>query len=154
MKKHGVFFLAAALVFTAGIFLGQSYIGNDAEAQSTRPTTTAATAPTSPAAGPDVSAAEKAEILATLEAFLAVRGNRLVVHDPLFGRDLDMELVKIHDGAWRTGAGTIYACADLTADGKIYDIDLFLMEHNGRYIVYDYFLHKEDGKDRIRPPKK
>jgi hypothetical protein len=64
------------------------------------------------------------------------------------GKDLALELIKIHDGRFSSlGRNKYFACVDMKgADGKVYDID-FLMAVQGRTLnITETSVHKINGK--------
>ena len=64
------------------------------------------------------------------------------------GRDLALDLIKVHDDRLQDlGDGKYFACVDLKAtDGKTYDLDFFLTGQPDKMKVTDTSVHKIDGK--------
>ena len=64
------------------------------------------------------------------------------------GKDLALDLVKVHDDRLSDlGGGRYFACVDMKAtDGKTYDIDFFLTGQPGNMKVTETTVHKVNGK--------
>ena len=64
------------------------------------------------------------------------------------GRDLALDLVKVHDDRLSSlGGGKYFACVDMKAtDGTIYDIDFFMAGQQGSMSVTETSVHKNNGK--------
>jgi hypothetical protein len=64
------------------------------------------------------------------------------------GRDLALDLVKVHDDRLSSlGGGKYFACVDMKAtDGTIYDIDFFMAGQPGSMRVTETSVHKINGK--------
>jgi hypothetical protein len=64
------------------------------------------------------------------------------------GRDLALDLVKVHDDRLSSlGGGKYFACVDMKAtDGTIYDIDFFMAGQPGSITVTETSVHKINGK--------
>jgi hypothetical protein len=69
-------------------------------------------------------------------------------HTNYEGRDLSLELIKVHDDRLQDlGGGKYFACVDMKGtDGKTYDIDFFLTGQPGKMKVTETSVHKIDGK--------
>jgi len=64
------------------------------------------------------------------------------------GRDLTLDLVKVHDDRLSSlGEGKYFACVDMKAtDGTTYDIDFFMSGKPGDMKVTETSVHKVNGK--------
>jgi len=64
------------------------------------------------------------------------------------GKDLALDLIKVHDDRLSTlSGGKYFACVDMkAADGKTYDIDFFLSGKAGDLKVGETSVHKINGK--------
>jgi len=64
------------------------------------------------------------------------------------GKDLPMDLVKVHDDRLSSlGGDKYFACVDMKgSDGKIYDIDFLMALAPGKLSVTETFVHKINGK--------
>jgi hypothetical protein len=64
------------------------------------------------------------------------------------GRDLALDLVKVHDDRLSSlGQGKYFACVDMKAtDGTTYDIDFFMAGKPGNMKVTETSVHKINGK--------
>jgi hypothetical protein len=69
-------------------------------------------------------------------------------HMPYQRKDLTLDLVKLHDDRFSNlGGDKYFACVDMkSADGKIYDIDFFMMVKPGKLTVTETSVHKINGK--------
>jgi hypothetical protein len=69
-------------------------------------------------------------------------------HMPYQRKDLALDLVKLHDDRFSSVGGDKYfACVDMRgADGKIYDIDFFMVVQTGKLTVTETSVHKINGK--------
>jgi hypothetical protein len=69
-------------------------------------------------------------------------------HMPYQRKDLTLDLVKLHDDRFSNlGGDKYFACVDMKgADGKIYDIDFFMMVKPGKLTVTETSVHKINGK--------
>lgn len=146
---------ATAILVILGLAIGAS--AEPTTQPATAPTSRPVTSSASPASTPQediVSDTERAVVVRAIASKLALTRNQTRMRDPLAGRTQTFTLEKIHEGVHRTAAGTFYACADMRSGGSLYDVDFFVVSRGGRYEVYDSFLHKKDGLDRIRPVKR
>jgi len=64
------------------------------------------------------------------------------------GKDLGLDLVKVHDDRLSTlGGGKYFACVDMKAtDGTIYDIDFFMAGQPGSMKVTETSVHKVNAR--------
>src|SRR6266404_9285138 len=64
------------------------------------------------------------------------------------GKDLALDLIKVHDDRLSTlGGGKYFACVDMKGtDGRIYDIDFLMALPPGQLKVTETFVHKINGK--------
>jgi hypothetical protein len=69
-------------------------------------------------------------------------------HMPYQRKDLALDLVKLHDGRFSNlGGDKYFACVDMKgADGKVYDIDFFMVVKPGKLSVTETSVHKINGK--------
>jgi hypothetical protein len=69
-------------------------------------------------------------------------------HMPYQRKDLALDLVKVHDDRFSSlGGDKYFACVDMKgADGKIYDIDFFMVVKPGKLTVTETAVHKINGK--------
>src|SRR5216117_3845140 len=69
-------------------------------------------------------------------------------HIPYQRKDLALDLVKLHDDRFSSlGGDKYFACVDMKgADGKIYDIDFFMVVQTGKLTVTETSVHKINGK--------
>ena len=69
-------------------------------------------------------------------------------HMPYQRKDLALDLVKLHDDRFSNlGGDKYFACVDMKgADGKIYDIDFFMVVQPGKLTVTETSVHKINGK--------
>jgi hypothetical protein len=69
-------------------------------------------------------------------------------HVPYQRKNLTLDLVKVHDDRFSSlGGDKYFACVDMkSADGKIYDIDFFMMIKPGKLTVTETSVHKVNGK--------
>ena len=64
------------------------------------------------------------------------------------GQDLALDLEKVHDDRLQDlGGGKYFACVDMKGkDGKMYDIDFFMVVDSGKLTVMETAVHKINGK--------
>ena len=69
-------------------------------------------------------------------------------HMPYQRKDLALDLVKLHDDRFSSlGGDKYFGCVDMKgADGKIYDIDFFMVVQPGKLTVTETSIHKINGK--------
>jgi hypothetical protein len=69
-------------------------------------------------------------------------------HIPYQRKDLALDLVKLHDERLSNlGADKYFACVDMKGvDGKIYDVDFFMVVKPGKLTVTETSVHKINGK--------
>jgi len=69
-------------------------------------------------------------------------------HMPYQRKDLALDLVKVHDDRFSNlGGDKYFACVDMKGtDGKIYDIDFFMVVQPGKLTVTETAVHKVNGK--------
>ncbi len=69
-------------------------------------------------------------------------------HMPYQRKDLALELVKLHDDRFSSlGGDKYFACVDMKGtDGKIYDVDFFMVVQPGKLTVTETSVHKINGK--------
>ena len=109
------------------------------------------TTTTVPQSGTPTMEVSKADISAGIKRHIA--GDRKKSNDKKFhvnyrGRDLALDLVKIHDDRLSSlGSSKYFACVDMKAtDGTIYDIDFFMAGQPGSMRVTETSVHKINGK--------
>jgi hypothetical protein len=69
-------------------------------------------------------------------------------HIPFQRKDLALDLVKVHDDRFSSlGRNKYFACVDMKGnDGKIYDIDFFMIVQPDKLTVSETSVHKINGK--------
>jgi hypothetical protein len=69
-------------------------------------------------------------------------------HMPYQRKDLALDLIKVHDDRFSSlGGGKYFACVDMKGtDGRIYDIDFFMVLRPGQLTVTETSVHKINGK--------
>jgi hypothetical protein len=69
-------------------------------------------------------------------------------HIPYQRKDLALDFVKLHDDRLSNlGSDKYFACVDMKgADGKIYDVDFFMVVQPGKLTVTETSVHKINGK--------
>ena len=69
-------------------------------------------------------------------------------HMPYQHKDLALDLVRVHDDRFSNlGSDKYFACVDMKgADGKLYDIDFFMLVKPGKLTVTETSVHKINGK--------
>jgi hypothetical protein len=69
-------------------------------------------------------------------------------HVPHQRKNLALDLVKVHDDRFSSlGGDKYFACVDMKgADGKVYDIDFFMVVQTGKLTVTETSVHKINGK--------
>jgi hypothetical protein len=93
------------------------------------------------------------EVKAAMHEHIAAKtregGGVFRYRDEKTGQTLELELVAIHDPVTRTQEG-YFACTDFRVKGepeKLYDLDFWLNERDGRLVVTQTRLHKEPAKE-------
>ena len=63
-------------------------------------------------------------------------------------KDLALDLIKVHDDRFSSlGGNKYFACVDMKgADGKVYDIDFFMVVQADKLTVTETAVHKINGK--------
>ena len=69
-------------------------------------------------------------------------------HVPYQRQNLALDLVKLHDDRFSNlGGDKYFACVDMRGtDGKMYDIDFFMVVQTGKLSVTETSVHKINGK--------
>jgi len=69
-------------------------------------------------------------------------------HIPYQRKDLALDLVKVHDDRFSSlGGNKYFACVDMKGnDGRMYDIDFFMVTQPGKLTVTETSVHKINGK--------
>ena len=69
-------------------------------------------------------------------------------HIPYQRKELALDLVRVHDDRFSSlGGDKYFACVDMKGiDGKIYDIDFFMVLQPGKLTVTETSVHKINGK--------
>lgn len=69
-------------------------------------------------------------------------------HTPYQRKNLALDLVKVHDDRFSSlGGNKYFACVDMKGtDGKMYDIDFFMVVQPGKLTVTETSVHKINGK--------
>jgi hypothetical protein len=89
-------------------------------------------------------------IVAYVEQDAKLKGGFFLVYDIEAKRPLVLTLDKVHKDKLATlGDGLYFACADFkTPEGKVYDLDVFMMEGAEGLQPTEVTVHKEEGKPR------
>ena len=89
-------------------------------------------------------------IVGYVEKDAKLKGGFFLVYDIEANEPLALTLDKVHKEKLATlGDGLYFACADFkTPDGKIYDLDVFMMEGSDGLTTTEVTVHKEEGKPR------
>ena len=69
-------------------------------------------------------------------------------HIPYQRKDLALDFVKVHDDRFSSlGGNRYFACVDMKGkDGRMYDIDFFMIVQTGKLTVSETAVHKINGK--------
>ena len=69
-------------------------------------------------------------------------------HVPYQRKNLVLDLVRVHDDRFSSlGGDKYFACVDMKGvDGKVYDIDFFMVVQTGKLTVTETSVHKINGK--------
>jgi hypothetical protein len=69
-------------------------------------------------------------------------------HMPFQKKDLALDLLRVHDDRFSgLGGDKYFACVDMKGpDGKIYDVDFFMVVQTGKLTVTETSVHKVNGK--------
>jgi len=109
------------------------------------------TTASAPQSGTPTMVLSKADISAGIKRHIA--SDRKKSSDKKFhvnyrGKDLALDLVKVHDDRLSSlGSGKYFACVDMKdTDGTIYDIDFFMAGQPGSMKVTETSVHKINGK--------
>lgn len=101
------------------------------------------------AADEDLTPGQKA-IEAYIEAH--AQGGVFSIYDSREKKALALEPGAIHSTAHVMKSGETFYCVDFTGDdGTAYDLDFYVDEAGGKPVVEEFFIHKANGSDRIRP---
>ena len=89
-------------------------------------------------------------IKAHIEDATKAQGGAFHVEDAKAGITLELTLDKVHEERLATmGNGVYFACSDFkAANGKVYDVDFFMKDHEGGLVMTELHIHKEDGVAR------
>lgn len=75
-------------------------------------------------------------------------GDEYIIYDDITGELMMLEFKELHSGIVKKGNFYV-SCADFVdAQGNKYDLDFFVAENKGNYIVYDAIVHKVNGDKR------
>jgi hypothetical protein len=79
-----------------------------------------------------------------------LKGGSFLVYDPVDKKTLQLTLAKVHEDKLATlGDGVYFACADFSsADGKTYDLDIFMQGGEKGLQTSEIAVHKVDGAAR------
>src|SRR6266481_9793858 len=108
--------------------------------QTTRGTTQAATM--------QASTADVSDGLKRFISGYAAKSADKKFHMPYQRKDLALDFIKAHDDRFSSlGGDKYFACVDMRGnDGKIYDIDFFMLVKPGKLTVTETSVHKINGK--------
>jgi hypothetical protein len=103
------------------------------------------------ASGPAMTEATMSNVSDGLKRFIsgsAAKSADKKFHVPYQRKNLALDLVRVHDDRFSSlGGDKYFACVDMKgADGKIYDIDFFMVVQTGKLTVTDTSVHKINGK--------
>ena len=92
-----------------------------------------------------------ADISAGIKRYIAndtKKSNDRKFHVKYSGKDLALDLVKVHDDQLSSvGGGKYFACVDMkSTNGTIYDVDFFMAGQPGSMRVTETSVHKINGK--------
>jgi hypothetical protein len=95
--------------------------------------------------------ASMSEVSTGLQRFIsdyAAKSRDDKFHMPYQRKDLALDLVKVHDDRFSNlGRDKYFACVDMKGtDGKMYDIDFFMLVKPGKLTVTETSVHKINGK--------
>src|SRR5438874_7396463 len=95
--------------------------------------------------------ASMSEVSTGLQRFIsdyAAKSGDNKFHMPYQRKDLALDLVKVHDNRFSNlGGDKYFACVDMKGiDGKMYDIDFFMLVKPGKLTVTETSVHKINGK--------
>ncbi len=77
-------------------------------------------------------------------------GGRMRLDDPTRNEAVELTFEDVHEGVKTTAGGRQVVCVDFrSADGKLYDVDLFVDRADGSegLVVEDAVVHKVEGKN-------
>lgn len=79
-----------------------------------------------------------------------LKGGFFLVYDAKAKAPLLLTLTKVHtERLSQVGENLYFACSDFADEnGKIYDLDFFMMSKNDKLEVTEVMIHKEDGEAR------
>jgi len=92
-----------------------------------------------------------AQFLENEVAARSAKGNGwMEVRDEKTGNLLKLKMVRIHrERLAKTADGVYFVCADFeTSEGKLYDLDFWVMEKDHNLAITDTTIHKEAGQPR------
>jgi hypothetical protein len=100
---------------------------------------------------PATNEATMSDVSAGLKKFIDMSAEKTAdkkFHVPYRGKNLGLELIKVHEDRLSSlGGGKYFACVDMKgSDGKIYDIDFFMALPPGKLTVTQASVHKINGK--------
>ena len=82
------------------------------------------------------------------------QGGVFAIYDSREEKALALDPGAIHSTAHLMKSGETYYCVDFTGnDGTTYDLDFYVDEAGERPVVEEFFIHKVNGRDRIRTTK-
>jgi hypothetical protein len=95
--------------------------------------------------------ATMSDVSAGLQKFIsgyAAKSADKKFHMPYQRKDLALDLVRVHDDRLSSlGGDKYFACVDMKGrDGRLYDIDFFMVVEPGKLTVTETSVHKINGK--------
>lgn len=103
------------------------------------------------------------EVKAAIHAHVAEQvkegGGAFKHKDEKTGENLTLEFVKIHNPVQKVKQGEYFACTDFRVQGesqKVYDLDFWVAEQDGKLVVNKTRVHKEpakEGKAWVQKPR-
>ncbi len=90
------------------------------------------------------------DVKATITAAIQSQGDSLTVTDPASGQPITLAFDHVHESVAATPGGRHVACVDFRgADGRMFDVDYYVGQRDGKPEVQDYVLHKVGGRQVI-----
>lgn len=136
MKRYAVAFVAAvAMIVLAAASGAQEHPEHPTDDKANEPVT--------------IEMLSKA-IAEYVETDSKLKGGYFLVYDPVAETPLRLTLDKVHEDKLATlGNGVYFACADFkAADGRIYDLDIFMKGNGGGLDPTEVSIHKVSGTPR------
>lgn len=97
---------------------------------------------------------DKEVMAATIKAYVAddakLKGGYFLIFDAESKKPLALSLTKVHqERLAKVGENLYFACSDFDeAGGQEFDLDFFMEEVDGKLVVTQVLIHKQDGAPR------